>query len=383
MSNLPQHGRPPEITVREISTMLADRIDRVCAALGLDGHIVQGGLLPLNPTRHDRKPGSFVIQLSGTRQGRWDEYATGEYGDALDLVAYVNFGGWPISREAKAEALRWGKRFIGIGDHTHMDPKAAAKLKAARETMEENTARAEALALSNRDKDRRGAQRMFLEAQPLEPGLPGYEYLREARELDLSRLERLPWAVRSHHAMRHVECDRFVPCLISAMMFPDGTIAAVHRVFLEPGGKGKLEEAVRHGFPTKKIWPRGWHGAVIPISRGRTGLSPRRAAEAGLADECGYWEGVENSFGAAILIPEWRISAVGASANFAHVEPAVSATAVIAGRDRDKDRKVLNGVTAKVDELRAKCEARDLPFMESWPERGFKDVNDMLRGVRS
>lgn len=382
MNNLPQYGWPPEITVREISTMLADRIERVCAALGLQGHVIQGALVPLNPTRHDRKPGSFVIELSGTRQGRWDEYATGEYGDALDLVAYVNFGGWPISREAKAEALRWGKRFIGIGDHTHMDPKAAAKLKAARAAMEENTARAEALAMSNRDKDRRSAQRMVLEAKELAPGLAAWDYLVEQRKIPLDRFERLPWAVRSHHGMRHVETDLTVPVMTSAMLFPDGTIAGVHRVFLDPEG-GKLKAAVAKGLPTKKIWPRGWHGAVIPISRGKTGLAPRKAFEQGLTDECVYAEGVEDAFTGAWLNPEWRVSAVGASANFAHVEPPECASAVIVMRDRDPDKKVRAGVTKKVDVLRERCEARNLPFFETWPDRGFKDFNDMLRGVRS
>ena len=374
----PNVGRAPEITVREISAMLADRIDSVCRALGLTGAIVQGALLPRNPTRNDRNPGSFVIQLSGQRQGRWDEYATGDWGDALDLVAYIQFG--RVDRASKREALTWAKRFLGVGDASHMDPVHSAKLRAAREEMERNTERAQALALTNMAKDRRRAQAMFLEAKPLAPGLPGWTYLTEGRGIDLTRLERLPWAVRSHHAMRHVETDRTVPCLISALLFPDGSFGGVHRIFLEPDGRSKLK-ADPH-VAVKKIWPRGWHGAFIPISRGATKLSPREAVKKGLGDECAYAEGVEDAFTVALLTPEWRVSAVGASANFAHVDPADSAKAVIAIRDRDPSRKVRDGVTRKVDELRAKAEARDLPFFESWPARGFKDFNDMLRGVR-
>ncbi|MGH7021741.1 MAG: hypothetical protein ACREEY_17815, partial [Brevundimonas sp.] len=191
----PNVGRPPEISVREVSAMLADRIESVCSALGLKGLIIQGGMTPLNPTRNDRNPGSFVIHLAGPKQGRWDEYATGDYGDTLDLVAYVNFG--RTDRTAKREAMIWAKRFLGIGDASHMDPAHSAKLRAARETMELNTARAEGLALANQAKDRRRAQAMFLEAKPLAPGLPGWTYLTEARGIDLTRLERLPWAVRS------------------------------------------------------------------------------------------------------------------------------------------------------------------------------------------
>lgn len=373
-------GRPPEISVREISALLASQIQSLCASLGLKGHVIQGALVPRNPTRNDKNPGSFVINLSGPRQGKWDEYATGEFGDALDLVAYIHFG--RVDRVSQREALIWAKRFLGIGDHRHMDPAHAKKLRQAKEAMEIATERAEGMALANRDKDRRRCQAMFLGAQPLEPGTPGWRYLTEARGIALDQLARIPWAVRSHPGMRHVETDRTVPCLISAMLFEDGSFGAVHRIFLEPDGSSKLR-VPDPAMATKKIWPKGWHGAFIPISRGETGLSPREAVKKGLTDENAFAEGVEDAFTVALLTPEWRVSAVGASANFAHIEPPPSARAVVAIRDRDPNRKVMAGVTKKVAELQAKAEARSLPFFESWPERGFKDFNDMIRGVRA
>lgn len=373
-------GRPPEISVREISALLASQIQSLCASLGLKGHVIQGALVPRNPTRNDKNPGSFVINLSGPRQGKWDEYATGEFGDALDLVAYIHFG--RVDRVSQREALIWAKRFLGIGDHRHMDPAHAKKLRQAKEAMEIATERAEGMALANRDKDRRRCQAMFLGAQPLEPGTPGWRYLTEARGIALDQLARIPWAVRSHPGIRHVETDRTVPCLISAMLFEDGSFGAVHRIFLEPDGSSKLR-VPDPAMATKKIWPKGWHGAFIPISRGETGLSPREAVKKGLTDENAFAEGVEDAFTVALLTPEWRVSAVGASANFAHIEPPPSARAVVAIRDRDPNRKVMAGVTKKVAELQAKAEARSLPFFESWPERGFKDFNDMIRGVRA
>lgn len=373
-------GRPPEISVREISALLASQIQSLCASLGLKGHVIQGALVPRNPTRNDKNPGSFVINLSGPRQGKWDEYATGEFGDALDLVAYIHFG--RVDRVSQREALIWAKRFLGIGDHRHMDPAHAKKLRQAKEAMEIATERAEGMALANRDKDRRRCQAMFLGAQPLEPGTPGWRYLTEARGIALDQLARIPWAVRSHPGMRHVETDRTVPCLISAMLFEDGSFGAVHRIFLEPDGSSKLR-VPDPAMATKKIWPKGWHGAFIPISRGETGLSPREAVKKGLTDENAFAEGVEDAFTVALLTPEWRVSAVGASANFAHIEPPPSARAVVAIRDRDPNRKVMAGVTKKVAALQAKAEARSLPFFESWPERGFKDFNDMIRGVRA
>lgn len=376
------NSRPIEITAREISDMLAQRISGLCDALALSGHTVNGALLPLNPTRADRKAGSFVINLQGNKQGRWEDFAVGHFGDALDLVAYVSFGGFPITREGKAEALRWAKRWLGLGDSGRITAADSARLQRARATMDETRATAEGLALMNQGKDRRRAQAMFLEAKPLAPGLPGWRYLTEARGIDLTKLERLPWAVRSHHALRHVETDQMVPCLISALLFPDGTFGGVHRIFLEKDGSAKLKVDGPH-VPVKKIWPRGWHGAFIPISRGITKLSPREALAKGLTDECAYAEGVEDGFTAALTCPEWRVSAVGAGANFAVVDPPACARAVIALRDNDRNAKTRAAVTAKVDQLREKAEARALAFFETWPDRGFQDFNDMMRGVRS
>jgi hypothetical protein len=377
--------RPIEISAREISEMLGQRIVGLCDALALTGHEINGALVPLNPTRHDRKAGSFVINLQGNKQGKWEDYAVGHYGDALDLVAYVSFGGWPITREGKAEALRWGKRWLGIGDSGRIGPNDSARMQKAREAMDEARSKAEGLALATQDRNRRGAQAMFLEAAPLEPGTPGWVYLTEGRGVNLGLFReihgRLPWAVRSHHAMRHVETDQVVPCLISAFLQPDGTIVGVHRVFLEKSGLSKLKVEGPH-IPTKKIWPRGWHGGIIPISRGRTQLAPRHAHKAGLKDECAYWEGVENAFSAALLCPEWRVSAVGSAGNFASIEPPECASVVIAGRDNDRDRKTRAAVTAKVEKLREKCEARGVAFLETWPRRAFKDINDEMRGIR-
>lgn len=371
------YGTPARVGVGEISAMLADRIDSLCANLGLTGRVEQGVLKPRNPTRNDKNPGSFVIHMSGGKQGRWDEYATGEFGDALDLVAYINYG--RVDRTTQREAISWAKTWLGIGDHSHMDPAHNAKLKAAKAAMEARTEQAERLAMENRDQKRRRAQAMFLGSRELEPGTPGWAYL-TGRGIDLDRLPRLPWAVRWHPEMKHVESDRMVPCLISAMLFPDGSFGGVHRIFLEPGGREKLR--VSEGA-VKKIWPGGWHGAFVPISRGRHLLAPEKAKAAGVSEECAFVEGVEDGFTVALLMPEWRVSVVGASANFAHVPIPVSASHVIAVRDRDPDRKVRAGVDRKVGELRARAEGQGLPFLESWPPRGFKDFNDVLRGVKA
>ena len=47
-----------------------------------DGRIIGGKWISRNPTRADRRPGSFKINL---RTGRWADFATGDKGGRLAL----------------------------------------------------------------------------------------------------------------------------------------------------------------------------------------------------------------------------------------------------------------------------------------------------------
>jgi hypothetical protein len=51
------------------------------------GKILGHEYVALNPTRNDRRPGSFKINI---RTGRWADFATGDKGgDPISLFAYV------------------------------------------------------------------------------------------------------------------------------------------------------------------------------------------------------------------------------------------------------------------------------------------------------
>jgi hypothetical protein len=70
-----------------------------------DGRIVAGEYVALNPTRIDRRPGSFKINL---RTGRWADFATGDRGgDPVSLCAYVE-------GVSQAEAARRLARMLGL-----------------------------------------------------------------------------------------------------------------------------------------------------------------------------------------------------------------------------------------------------------------------------
>jgi hypothetical protein len=51
------------------------------------GKILGHEYVALNPTRNDRRPGSFRINI---RTGRWADFATGDAGgDPISLIAYL------------------------------------------------------------------------------------------------------------------------------------------------------------------------------------------------------------------------------------------------------------------------------------------------------
>ncbi len=54
------------------------------------GRVVGRKYVALNPTRADRRLGSFKICIVGSRAGCWSDFATGDKGgDVISLVAYV------------------------------------------------------------------------------------------------------------------------------------------------------------------------------------------------------------------------------------------------------------------------------------------------------
>jgi len=77
----------PRIDFKSIAREALDR----CPSLLMD--LLPGGRLQgleyvvKNPTRGDRRPGSFSINIGS---GRWCDFATGERGgDLISLVAYI------------------------------------------------------------------------------------------------------------------------------------------------------------------------------------------------------------------------------------------------------------------------------------------------------
>ena len=72
------------------------------------GGVVRGSeYIALNPTRADRRPGSFKVNI---RTGKWADFATGDKGgDVVSLAAY-------LADTGQAEAARDLAEMLGLGD---------------------------------------------------------------------------------------------------------------------------------------------------------------------------------------------------------------------------------------------------------------------------
>lgn len=366
-----------ELGFPEISDLLSARMEDLVDALQLRGTRQGHVITPLNPTRGDTSEGSFVIQIGGNREGRWNDYAADHRGDALDLVAYIAFGGWPIGKPAKREALRWAKRWLGISDASDKMVGGTEKLVAARQAAERRRAQAEGQAKASLGQLRGRAFSMWTQARKLAPDTPAWRYLVDARGIPLQDLAHLPSAVRWVPDARYTVGDDkpplIMPALYTAMWLPDGSFAALHRTFLAEDGSGKAAVA-----SPKKIWPRGFWGSFIPLARGKTGVGIAEATRHGLVDEQCWCEGIEDGLSIAALAPEWRVHAVGVAGNFAEQDiPATAASGVVA-RDNDPDPKARQAVGRAIDKLRERCRAAEITLFET-RAKGGKDFNDMIR----
>jgi putative DNA primase/helicase len=96
------------IDFRNINRAAIGALHPILARLLPSGRPIAGEYVALNPTRSDRRPGSFKIKLTGPRVGCWCDFATGDKGgDVISLVAYVE-------GIAQGESARMIARMLGL-----------------------------------------------------------------------------------------------------------------------------------------------------------------------------------------------------------------------------------------------------------------------------
>lgn len=294
--------------VHELALMLADDIEAVVAALGIDVRRREGRrLVCFAPWGGHAKP-KLEIELTPIA-GKWNDWNAGVFGDALGLVAATLAGKpEPKDKKALAEAIRWAKRYFGH-DGPDFDRAAWAQRKAE---ATERQRLAQARAARELSRNRATAKGLWLAAAPLAEGDAAWTYLK-GRQIDLALLPRQPRALRLAPAapwtdLQTGDVGHVGPCLMAAMTLGDGGFGSLHRTWIDPGRPGEKAD-VPDGRP-RRMWPAS-SGAAIRLWRGASGLSDREAQKAGLVEDLVLCEGIETGLSIALMTPELRVYACG------------------------------------------------------------------------
>ena len=262
------------------------------------------------------EPGrSLAVHLAGARAGVWADFASGETGDALDLVAAV------LYRGDKRAALAWARRWLGL--QAGAAP-AAQRRAPAPEAAGQPDAEAE--------RKRRAALRIFLTARPSLASTPAGAYL-AARGIDLAELGRQPRSLRFAPELRNEESGRPWPALVAAVTDGAGVHVATHRTWLAQDAAGIWRKAP---LREPKMSLGRLAGGCIRLWRGASG---RPLAQAPAGETVAIAEGIETALSVVIACPELRVLSAVSLANMARIELPPAVGTVILCRDNDGDKK--------------------------------------------
>lgn len=330
---------------------------------------------------------TLYVHLSGARAGVWSHFSAAENGDALDLVAYIKFGG------DKKQAIPWAKAWLGL-----WDDRRATTARQAPSPPPEAVPDAEEIARA--EKKRRWACALFLRGAQSLKGTPADWYLK-ARGLDLAKLERQPGSLRFAPACEYptsiYPAGGNYPAMLAAITSLEGEFVAVHRTYLEVHAIGRA--AKLSTVPKAKLVAgryagglvRIWHGAMTNEETGEIREAPKLGELAARQEalqakgwngaalqEMHLTEGIENALTVAVACPDYRVAAAVSIANLARVRLPEAITRVVLWKDNDGDNSAARrGFEKALYWFKGhgkRVEVVELPD-------GVKDINDYWRSV--
>ena len=341
---------------REISRLLAARAPELARELLPGGHREgaewrAGGL-------DGSKGKSLGVHLFGSKAGVWADFASGEFGDALDLVRLTRCGG-----DMKA-ALSWAASWLGLPRDARQAPAPASAppRRAAAETEPERDPDAEARQAK--------AKALFLAAEPRLAGTPADLYLK-ARGIDLAQLGRQPRALRFHPALWNGESRRAWPALVGAVTDAGGELCALHRTWLGQDAAGVWRKAP---LEVAKASLGRVAGGTIRLWRGASG---RNLAAARPGEAVVLGEGIETCLSVAMACPELRVLATVSLGNMGRIELPPAVSSVIIAADNDPPGSPADKALRAAAE-RFAAQGRTVKIARS-PLGEKTDMNDLLR----
>ncbi|PZQ99918.1 MAG: hypothetical protein DI533_04610 [Cereibacter sphaeroides] len=366
----------------EIKAMLHAQIETVAHhyARPASGSYTDKGLyFTLNPGRADRSVGSFCIHLSGPKIGRWNDYATGDFGDVLDLI------GLSLGLNA-SDQVREARAFLGLEVETPEIRVARAKAIERAKLQRQASEREQAAEAERRAKQAEG---LYLSAEPDLFGTPVQYYL-AARRIALGELAHPPGALRYHAAVGYhreetdpetgevITTRMRLPAMVASIVNGKGRIVACHRTYLAIGASGIWGKA---NLPDVKKVLGDYRGGSIRLS---SGIGSRGGKAVPLA-QCPpgsrvvIGEGIETCLSAMLCWPAERVLAAVSLANMAAVELPRNVAEVVLLSDNDTHPQALAQFQAAVD-----AHAKAGRTVRVWrSDREGEDLNDALKRLRA
>jgi hypothetical protein len=360
-----------DITPREIRAMLQLRVDELCRQLFPRYDITSPVFTPLNPTRPDRRPGSFVIWTRGAAAGGFNEYAPGfqDSGDVIDLIAYVH-----NRHKDRRFALTWARDFLGIKAMSPSERRQAAQ-QAKRQAALATQAQSEQ---TTRKIIR--ARKIWDKTLPI-AGSAGEIYFASRRiplmlipnrEEDLRFLPDMEWWQGAKwEADRKVAEGPHFPAIVAAVRNLAGELTAIHCTFIRADGSGKADVA------KPKLMLGAVKGSFIRLTRGPSNLALEEAEACGVIEPFVTAEGIETGLSVALELREARVAAAGSFDHMMLIEVEhMRAEPIVYALDNDDNPQAEETVRDRIDALRDAGKAAS--FMRP---SGAKDFNDVVRGT--
>jgi hypothetical protein len=370
-----------KLSIKELRDLLQPRIEEILAKLAPGGRRDGGTYIVKNPTRDDRRPGSFVIWLRGSMAGAYRDYAGrgGEdKGDIIDLISYLHNRG-----KDRVFAIRWAEDFLGI-KRMNAAELAAVRVGVARKSEQKILAESqEQMRRQKRAFDMwlnasRNIAGTLAEAYLAQRGItwrelvnPELGELRFARSLE--HWKSTVWRTEEGTGRREKVSTQNYPAIVSAIRGRAGEVTAVHCTFLDEQTAGKAPVEL------PKLMLGQVQGGVVRISRGASNLTPLEAGAAGVSGPVVISEGIEDALSIAIALPDVRVWAATSLSNIGNAPvdmPCVESIVVAADNDWSQPQ-AREALERAVDQLGGYGKA--VTVMRA---HEGKDFNDLIRGEK-
>ena len=206
-----------------------------------------------NPTRADRKPGSFSVNL---RTGKWGDFANGaKGGDPTSLLAYL-------------EGLSQGDAAIRLAEDLGLEPAKQGQ----RGRRHRRAAPARKLPVQDHDtRWRTAAARELWRQARAAAGTPVETYLL-ARGITIA----IPPTIRHHPALLYAPAGLRFHGMVAAVQGPNRQLVAVHRTYL-------LQDGRKAQISTPKMSLGSYSGGAVRLAAAGPTLAIAEGVESGLA----------------------------------------------------------------------------------------------------